>query len=307
MESQAASRPRTSRGGPAISSQALAQPSLASSLETRLTATVSISCLVTTLVRSRVSPAISGKPRTSPLDSVSTTARRTGGTGPSSLAVVTIPSTKDTGATLRPGLLKSPTPPSAARFQTTPRHRSPGNSRRPSSPMLRCFSSRSAAFFRSSESTFSVALTGLLNSKHLHQISALRFSHSLPLSAELKLGLALSGTSSSCWKDPTSSANGPTPGAHQPPADPTNPSAPNTPNLSMTEVSRSTERSALSHGISPSPHHPPPALSPSATPATAVSPGPGKAAPTVTGRTGTSIPRPQSQQNLSNPDESVLP
>jgi len=235
---------------------------------------------------SRASPAISGKPRTSPLDSVSTTDKRTGGTGPSSSAAVTTPSTKDTGATSRPGLLKSPTSPSAARYQTTPRHRSPGNSRRPSSPMLRCFSSRFVASSRSSESTFFVALTGALNGKHLHLISTLRFSHSLPLSTELKPGLALSGASSSCWKDPASSANGPTRGARQVPADPMNPSALNTPNSSMTEVSLSRERSALSHGISPSPRHPPPALLPSATPAMAVSPGPGRAAPTRTGRTG---------------------
>lgn len=270
MGSPEASRPRTSQAGPATSSVAPAQPSLVSSTEKRLTETASISSLVTTLMRSRAFPAISGKPRTSPLDSVSTTDKRTGGTGPSSSAAVTTPSTKDTGATSRPGLLKSPTPPSAARYQTTPRHRSPGSSRRLSSPMLRCFSSRSAAFFRSSESTFSVALTGLLNGKHPRQISTLRFSHSLPLCAKLKPMLALSGTSSSCWKDPASSANGPTPGARQAPADPTNLSALNTPNSSMTEVSLSREKSARSHGTSPSPHHPPPVLSPSATPATAV-------------------------------------
>ena len=307
MGNPAASRPRTSRGGPVISSQALAQPSLASSLETRLTATASISCLVTTLVRSRASPAISGKPRTSPPDSVSTTARRTGGTGQSSSAVVTTPSTKDTGAILKPDLSKSPLQPNAVPCRTMLKLHSPANSRRLSSPMLRYFSSRSAAFFRSLESTFYVALTGLLNSKHLHQISTLRFSHSLPLSAELKPEVALSGTSSSCWKDPASSANGPTRGARQVPADPTNPSAPNTPNSSMTEVSLSRERSELSHGISPSPHHPPPALLPSATPATAVSPGSGQAAPTVTGRTATCPPFPPPQMKLSNPNESVLP
>ena len=307
MGNPAASRPRTSRGGPVISSQALAQPSLASSLETRLTATASISSLVTTLMRSRTSPVISAELKTSLLDSVSTTARRTGGTGPSSSAAVTIPSTKDTGATLRPGLLKSPTSPSAARFQTTPRHRSPGNSRKLSSPTLRYFSSRSAAFFRSSESTFSVALTGLLNSKHLHQISTLQFSHSLPLSAASKPGLALSGTSSSCWRDPASLANGLTRDARRAPADPTNPTAHDTPSLLMTGALPSMVSPALSHGTSLSPHHPLPGLSPPVDLATVVPPGSGQAAPTVTGRTATCPPFPPPQQNLSNPDESVLP
>ncbi|WP_309324034.1 GIY-YIG nuclease family protein [Actinomyces stomatis] len=51
----------------------------------------------------------------------------------------------------------------------------------------------------------------------------------------------------------------------------------------------------------PSPHHPPPA-----TPVTAVSSGNGQEAPMVTGRTWTSIPQSQSQQSLSNPDESIL-
>ena len=303
----AALRPRTSRGGPVISSADPAQPSLASSLETRLTATASISCLVTTLMRSRTSPVISAELKTSLLDSVNTIVKKTGGTGQSSSAVVTTPSTKDTGATSRPGLLKSPTPPSAARYQTTPRHRCPGNSRRPSSPMLRCFSSRSAAFFRSSESTFSVALTGRLNSKHPHQISTLRSSHSLPLSAELKPGLALSETSSSCWKVPASSGNGATRGVLRAPVASTNPTAHDTPSSSMTGVSPLMVSPALSHGISPSPHHPLLGLSQPVALATVVLPGSGQGAPTVTGRTGTSIPQSQSQQNLSTPDESVLP
>ena len=218
-----------------------AQPSLVSLTAKRLTETASISSLVTTLMRSRASPAISGKPRTSPLDSVSTTDKRTGGTGPSSSAAVTTPSTKDTGATSRPGLLKLPTSPSAARYQTTPRHRSPGNSQRPSSPMLRCFSSRFVASSRSSESTFFVALTGALNGKHLHLISTLRFSHSLPLSAELKPGLAVSGTSSSCWKAPASSANGAMRAVRQVPATPTETTGIGMPNSLMTEVSLSRE------------------------------------------------------------------
>ena len=94
------------------------------------------------------------------------------------------------------------------------------------------------------------------------------------------------GASSSCWKDPESLANGPMRAVSQVPATPTETTGIGMPNSSMTEVSLSREKSALSHGTSPSPHHPPPVLLLSATPATAVSPGPGRAAPTRTGRTG---------------------
>ena len=87
----------------------------------------------------------------------------------------------------------------------------------------------------------------------------------------------------------------------------TNPTAHDTTSLLMTGASPSMVSPALSHGTSLSPHHPLPGLSPPVDLATVVPPGSGQAAPTVTGRTGTSIPRPQSQQNLSNPDESVLP
>ena len=192
-------------------------------------------------MRSRASPATSGKLRASPPDSVSTIVKKTGGTGQSSSAVVTIPSTKGTGATSRLVLSKSLTPPSAVRYPTTPRHRSPGSSRRLSSPTLRYSSSRFVASFQSLESTFYVALTGLLTGKHLRRISTPRFSHSSPLSTELKPGLALSGTSSSCWKDPASLANGLTRDARRAPANPMNHSAPTTPNSLMTEVSLSRE------------------------------------------------------------------
>ena len=307
MGNPEASRPQTSQAGQAISSQALAQPSLASSTEKRLTATASTFSLVTTLMRSTTSPVISAELKTSLLDSVSTTVKKTGGTGQYSSAVVTTPSTKDTGATSRLVLSRSPALPSAVRYPTTPKHHSPGSSRRLNNQTPRPSSTRSAASSRSSESTFSVALAGLLNGKHPHQISTLRFSHSLPLSAELKPGLALSGTSSSCWKAPASSENGAMRAVSQVPATPTETTGIGMPNSSMTEVSLSREKSALSHGTSPSPHHPPPALSPSATPVTVVPPGSRQGAPMVTGRTGTPIPQPQSQQILSTPDESVLP
>ena len=186
MGNPAVSRPLTSQAGQAISSADPAQPLVAYSPAKRLTATASISFLVMTLARSRASHAISGKLRTSPLDSVSTTVKRSGGTGPSSSVAVTTPSMKDTGVTLKPGLSKSPTPPSAVRYPTTPKHRSPGNSRRLSNPMLRYFSSRSAASFLPLESTFSVVLTGFLNGKYLRRISTPRFSRSLYLGSRCR-------------------------------------------------------------------------------------------------------------------------
>ena len=258
-------------------------------------------------MRSRTSPAISAELKTSLLDSVITTVKKTGGTGPSSSAALTTPSTKDTGDTSSPVFSKSPEPPNDAPCGITFKPHNPGSCLRLNSQMLRRSSSRFAASSLFLESTFSVALTGLLNGKHLHLISTLRFSHSLPLSAELKLGLALSGASSSCWKDPGSLANGPMRAVSQVPATPTETTGIGMPNSSMTEASLSREKSALSHGTFPSPHHPPPVLSPSATPATVVPTGSGQEAPTVTGRTGTSIPQPQSRQYLSNPDESVPP
>ena len=302
-----ASRPRTSRGGPVISSQALAQPSLASSLETRLTATASISCLVTTLMRSRTSPVISAELKTSLLDSVSTTVKKTGGTGQSSSAVVTTPSTKDTGATSKLVLSKSLTLPSAVRYPTTPRHHSPGSSRRLNNQTPRHSSTRSAAFSRSLVSASYAAPRRSPEGNLFPRTSTPLSSRSLSPSGTSMPKPASLGPSSSCWKVPASSGNGPTRGVLRAPVASTNPTAHDTPSLSMTGVSPSMASPALSHGTSLSPHHPLPDLSPLVDLATVVPPGSGQEVPMVTGRTGTSIPRPQSQQNLSNPDESVFP
>ena len=183
--------------------------SLASSPERRLTATASISCLVTTLMRSRTSPAISGKLRISLLDSVSTTARRTGGTEQSSSAVVTTPSMKGTGATLRPALSKSLTLPSAVHCPTTPKHRNPASFRRHSSQTQRPSLTRSVASSRSSVSASYAAprlsLKGSLSPRTLTPPSSRSLSPSgtsMPKPASL-------GPSSSCWRVPASSGNGP--------------------------------------------------------------------------------------------------
>ena len=306
-ESPAASQPRTSRGGPVISSQALAQPSLASSLETRLTATASISCLVTILMRSRTSPVISAELRTSLLDSVSTTVRKTGGTGQSSSAVVTTPSTKDTGATLRLVLSKSLALPSAVRCPTTPRHRSPGSSRRLNNQTPKRSSTRSAESSRSSVSASYAAPRRSLEGNLFPRTLTPPSSRSLSPSGTFMPKPASSGTSSSCWKVPASSGNGPTRGVLRAPVASTNPTEHDTPSLLMTGVSPSMVSPARSHGTSLSPHHPLPGLLPPVALATVVLPGSGQGAPMVTGRIGIWTPVPPPQKILSTPDESVLP
>ena len=169
---------------------------------------------MTSLTRSRTSPAIS-ETEDSLLDSVSTTVKKTGGTEPSSLAAATTPSTKGTGATSRPALSKSLTLPSAVRCPTTSKYRSPANFPRPSSPMPKYSSSRSVASFRSLESTFYVALTGLLNGKHLRRTSTPLFSLSVSLSGTSMPALASLGPSSSCLEGSQASEDGPTKGSSQ--------------------------------------------------------------------------------------------
>lgn len=307
MGSPAVSQPRTSRGGPAISSQALAQPSLTSSLETRLTATASIFFFVTTLMQSRTSSVISAELKTSLLGSVSTTVKKTGGTRQSSSAVVTTPSMKDTGATLRLVLSKSLALPSAVRCPTTPRHRSPGSSRRLNNQTPKRSSTRSAESSRSLVSASYAVPRRSLEGNLFPRILTPPSSRLLSPSGTFMPKPASSGTSSSCWKVPASSGNGPTRGVLRAPVASTNPTAHDTPSLLMTGASPSMVSPALSHGTSLSPHHPLPGLSPPVDLATVVPPGSGQAAPTVTGRTATCPPFPPPQQILSTPDESVLP
>lgn len=197
-ESPAVSRPRTSQDGRAASSAAPVQPLVVFSPGKRLTATASISCLVKTPMQSRTSAAILEEPRTFPIDSISTTARRNGGTGHSSSAVEMIPSTKDTGDTLSPASSKSPQPPNIAPYRITIKPRDPENYRRLNSLMSRPSLSSFVASFLSLESTLSMRLTGTLRHKHLHRTSTPRFSRSLPPIAALMPELVSSEASSSC-------------------------------------------------------------------------------------------------------------
>lgn len=259
------------------------------------------------LMPSRTSPTTSEEQRTFPHDSVGTTAKRTGGTGQSSSAAATTPSMKGTGATSNPVLLKSPPLPSAAPFPITLKPHKSVSSQRLSSQTRRLFSTRSGSSFPFSVSASSAALRHALRGRPLLQTSILLYSHSPSLSAPSKPAPVLSGTSSSCWRAPALSANGPTRAASRAPAEPTSPTAPATPSSSMTEVSPSMVHAAHSHETSPFPRRPRPAPSPPDGPAIAVLPGSGKVAPTGTGRTGTWIPHPSLRRNLLRSNESVLP